>query len=550
MNQLRSSFSAPSLLQTDRQQNEIPPWIFSDSNPPNPQSEIGSSQLSFNMKTIINSAKVLVPRIELKPGSRRASTLTVITSMVGAGTLALPYAMMRAGILPTVCYIIIVAVMCAWALRALIIIGQHTGAHSYYDLANVLFGRKVAITMEVLIIANLVLVSMAYLTMLKNILPLILQNLTHSRSLWDSKFFVVPLVTFVIILFLSLKRRVAALRYTSLLVLLLVCYLMIITIVKFLQYCRANNSCLDHKKAWIFPSTSLPAVESNVPFETATILRGIKLWESSWRGHFYTLPIILTSYTAQPTVLPIYVELHTRSPAEMWIVVSSGVTLTAIIFITLSLFGYLTFLSDTEPNYLMNDYSGDIALLIAGLGFCLVASFGVPLFVHAIRRSIIVLYYTADRPKDSIDMSKPLLNTSEKESSVIGDFPHGNAGQTLAETPNYSFAFRRPKYIREVNKRSSKELPLFAHLLVTLCLLIVICIASLFFPNLGTVMGFLGSTIFPLVGYIFPMLSVWKLRVLEPTQISNKLLVIVSISGLAVSVIAVFGLIEQLLIIM
>jgi len=545
MNEKVFSSSVPtSKLQTNRLQNEIPPQFFSGSNTLTPRSEIFSPRSSFTVQTFVNSAMLLKSRIQLQPGSRRASTLTVITSMVGAGILALPYAMMRSGILPTVCYIIIIAIMCAWALHALIIVGQHLGAHSFYDIADVLFGRTVAIVVELLIIANLILVSVAYLTMIKNILPLILHILTHSSSFWDSRFFVVPLVTFVIILFLALKRRVAALRYTSLLGLLLVCYLTVITIVKFAQYC--GGACT----GWFVYEPS--AISSNSATESHPTydFLGVKLWESSWRGHFYTLPIILTSYAAQPTVLPIYIELQSRSPTEMWIVISSGLTVAALLYITLSLFGYLTFLSKTEPNYLMSDYHGDLAIVIAGLGLCLVTSLGVPLMIHAVRRSIIALYYAPHMSTEYMDIRKPLLNATDGEYWGSGSFVDVTRKQSLVETPEYTFAFRRPKFMRDIIKSSSKQLPLCAHLSVTLGILIVVCFAALFFPNLGVVMAFVGSTVFPAIGYIFPMLSVWKLRWIEPKQISNKLLVIISFIGLTVSMIALFGIVDQLISIM
>jgi len=545
MNEREFSFSIPTCkLQNNKLQNEIPPQLFSDSNTLSPRSEIFSPRSSFTVQTIINSAKLLKTRVELQPGSRRASTLTVITSMVGAGILALPFAMMRSGILPTVCYIIIIAIMCAWALHALIIVGQHTGAHSFYDIADVLFGRTVAIVVEFLIIANLILASVAYLTMVKNILPLILQILTHSSSFWDSKFFVVPLVTFVIILFLALKRRVSALRYTSLLVLLLVCYLTVITTVKFAQYC--GGACTGYLVYGPSAISSNSAIESQPTYD----FQGVKLWESSWRGHFYTLPILLTSYAAQPTVLPIYIELQSRSPTEMWIVISSGLTVTVLLYITLSMFGYLTFLSKTEPNYLMSDYHGDLAIVIAGLGFCLVTSFGVPLMIHAVRRSIITLYYSPHMPTGNLDMRKPLLNTTDGGNWGIGSFVDVTRKQSLVETPDCTFAFRRPQFMRDINKRSSNQLPLCAHLGVTLGILIVVCIAALFFPNLGVVMAFVGSTVFPAIGYVFPMLSVWKLRWIERKQISNKLLVIISFFGLTASLIALFGIVEQLISIM
>jgi len=170
--------------------------------------------------------------------------------------------------------------------------------------------------------------------------------------------------------------------------------------------------------------------------------------------------------------------------------------------------------------------------------------------IHAVRRSIIALYYAPHMSTEYMDIRKPLLNATDGEYWGSGSFVDVTRKQSLVETPEYTFAFRRPKFMRDIIKSSSKQLPLCAHLSVTLGILIVVCFAALFFPNLGVVMAFVGSTVFPAIGYIFPMLSVWKLRWIEPKQISNKLLVIISFIGLTVSMIALFGIVDQLISIM
>merc|ERR1719382_658465 len=140
---------------------------------------------------LIASARRLDPRKQLKPGSKRASTLTVITSMVGGGTLALPYAMQHAGFVPTLIYFVLFPTMCSWSLYGLILVGQKTNANTFYDIAKALFGAKVAIFVELLLVSILMLAAIAYLTMVKNLLPYSLRIIFHTDidCFWTSKLF-------------------------------------------------------------------------------------------------------------------------------------------------------------------------------------------------------------------------------------------------------------------------------------------------------------------------------------------------------------------------
>jgi len=111
------------------------------------------------------------------------------------------------------------------------------------------------------------------------------------------------------------------------------------------------------------------------------------------------------------------------------------------------------------------------------------------------------------------------------------------------------YVLRRPQFIRE-SRKPSKELPFYAHVGITFGTLVLVTLVALFLSNIGIAMSFAGTTIVPILCYIFPTIALWKLHRLQPEQISTKLLIIVSSSGLIVSFIAVLGFIEQIMIIL
>jgi len=487
---------------------------------------------------LYDSAKMLDPRKQLKPGSKRASTLTVITSMVGGGTLALPYAMKHSGLIPTLIYFPLFSAMCVWSLHGVILVGQKTKANTFYDIAKALYGTKVAIVIELLLVSILMLAAVAYLTMVKNLLPYSLRIIFHTDvdCFWTDKDFLIPALTFIVISPLALMPKVAALRYASLCGFCLVVYLTIVTVYTFFDYCNKpyGNGCLTS-------SHTKPSVFENVD-----------LWGVNWVGHMYTIPLIISSYAAHPTVLPIYIELRRKSPKDMWVVMVTGLTISALLYMVLASFGYFTFLSDTDPNYLLNEYHHNVAVTFASVGLCLVCSLAIPLFIHAKRRSITTLYFNHFAKKNTIE--NPLLQNRRRVSGEDGSNWDSEESETdlhtgsrMVETPELAFAKHRSDNVKTNPCKPTQSLPCFANLIITFGFLISEATVSLYVSNIGAVLGFIGSTNFPVCCYVFPAFALWKLRAQNPDDkdIDNRLLLIVTSSAVIVCVLGVLGLLEE-----
>jgi len=68
-------------------------------------------------------------------------------------------------------------------------------------------------------------------------------------------------------------------------------------------------------------------------------------------------PLIMYSWTSQPWVLTIYEGLHQPSPVKATKFINIGTSIVFIIYSITGLFGYLTFLDNTNINIFKNDYS-------------------------------------------------------------------------------------------------------------------------------------------------------------------------------------------------
>jgi len=476
------------------------------------------------------------PRKQLQPGSRLSSTLMIISSMVGGGALALPYAMYNSGFCFALLYFIVYGFIASWTVYAVIIVGQKTNAKTFYGIAKVLWSERVAIVIEILMVLLLALASVAYLTMVKNLLPWALKVILHTdedETVTSAKF-LLPLVTIVVIWPLALMRKVSALRYASLCGFCFVIYLVVVIVVNFFDNCDTyGTGCFTER-------LTVPSIWMQMDF-----------YGIGWTGHMFTIPMIIGSYTAHPTVLSIYVELRKKSPKDMWSVIWIGHCVTALMYICLSSFGYFTFLSTTKPNLLLNNYHHNILVIFGSIGFCAVSTAAVPLFTQANRRSITTLYF--DLFGKETTRYSPLLSKRDKVifSSKDEEAEHNEkVGSKMLLTPGESaFGTRRTHSVKSAKNLAEFErmLPMWANFIITFILLTIEVSISLYMTSIGTVLAFSGMLPFPIVCYVFPTLALWKLHAHYPDDedINFKLLLISTTSTLLVCVLGVIGLLVK-----
>jgi len=476
------------------------------------------------------------PRKQLQPGSKLSSTLTIVSSMVGGGALALPYAMYNSGFCFTLLYFVIFGFITTWTVYGVIVVGQKTNAKTYYDIAKVLWNERVAIVIEILMVLLLALASVAYLTMVKNLVPWALKVIFDDKTVTSGNF-LLPLVTVVVILPLALMRKVSALRYVSLCGFCFVIYLIVVIVLIFFENCDTYGM-----GCW----TSKPTVPS--------IWSQMDIWGIGWTGHMFTIPLIIGSYTAHPTVLSIYIELEKKSPKDMWLVIWIGHTVTALMYMCLSSFGYFTFLSTSKPNLLLNDYHYNFFVILGAIGFCAVSTSAVPLFTQANRRSITTLYFDLFVKKTT--QYSPLLCNRDKEPfSSEGDEAQHNLEADLKMLLNHdtvskpTLGKQRSHIVKSQKNQADFEqmLPRWTNFIITISLLTIEVFISLYMSNIGTVLAFAGMLPFPLICYVFPALALWKLHAQYPENedINFKLLFICTTSTVLVCVLGFIGLLVQ-----
>lgn len=91
-------------------------------------------------------SKLLSP---IKHGSIRASVYNLCTLAIGAGCLALPYALSLAGIIPGIILILSGASIALWSLGNLVNSSANKDCTNYLILCNIIVGNWFGILMEI-----------------------------------------------------------------------------------------------------------------------------------------------------------------------------------------------------------------------------------------------------------------------------------------------------------------------------------------------------------------------------------------------------------------
>lgn len=169
-------------------------------------------------------------------------------------------------------------------------------------------------------------------------------------------------------------------------------------------------------------------------------------FQSAARGFLTAFPLVVFAYTGHPFVLPLYVELAQPTINKMRKVFYTGLSIVTVLYFCISTFGFLLFLRSVCSNLLLNDFRKHIDVVIAALGISL---------------------------------------------------------SCILTEPIYSYNFRRMIGLIAWNK-SSRDISTFWHVTITFLLVASNVGLAIAVTSIATVFGFLGSTTYPLLGYILP----------------------------------------------
>ncbi|CAK7271595.1 hypothetical protein SEPCBS119000_004687 [Sporothrix epigloea] len=293
-----------------------------------------------------------------------SSIINLLNTIVGAGTLAMPAAMSHMSIVLGVVIILWSGLMSAFGLYLQSRCARYLdrGTASFFALSQLTYPNA-AVVFDAAIAIKCFGVGVSYLIIIGDLMPGVVLGFVGEASgitanfpfLLDRHFWITAFM--LVIIPLAFLRRLDSLKYTSVIALVSIGYLIVLVVYHF--------------------AADSPAARGEVRVIT-------------WAGPvalLSSLPVVVFAYTCHQNMFSILNELKDNTPGSVVGVVSSSIGSAAFIYILVAITGYLTFGSNVVGN-IVSMYPANVASTIGKAAIVVLVTFSVPLQIHPCRASM------------------------------------------------------------------------------------------------------------------------------------------------------------------
>lgn len=251
------------------------------------------------------------------------STFTLTNTILGSGTLAVPFAIASSGWLLGNAITLAIAMITRYSVHLLLSASDRAGnncAKTYESLGHFTMGAVGTWLAEFTFIFGGFGTLVSYLIFVTDLCAAVLA--VSAQNKWMITVILVASVVFP----LSLSRRIGKLWLASVLAILSIGYVVAFVLVAFLA---AYNA------------------------EGATIAPGVQAVRLE-PGSVYTVTLLISAFACHNTALPVYEELKDRTLPRMNRAVVGAISVAFVLYEIISLCGYLQFGAETKDNILLN----------------------------------------------------------------------------------------------------------------------------------------------------------------------------------------------------
>lgn len=330
---------------------------------------------------------VLMPAVKKEDqgkSSMMSAMFNLTTTIVGGGTLSLPFALASTGLILGIIIILLVAIFAAVSAHLLVKMSGMSSAPSYKDIAIDAYGVIGAKTVEVVIVLFTWGALAAYLVIMGDSIQPVLTLMVHgfsgqqlcpideatgvAKCVWyfDPKFYIAVWMVCVCIP-LGMLKKMSALKYTSVGSLTATTYIVLVVVVRSIQFQLTANS---HAPA--------PGI---VYFN----------WDLAL---FVSFPIMAIAYAFHMNIAPVQMELQNPTPGRVQFACTSAVAVGTVLYIMMGVFGYLNF-GDCAASNILKSFTDprDIPIQIGRIAFLFVVTLAFPLIVYPLRMNLRTLFF-------------------------------------------------------------------------------------------------------------------------------------------------------------
>ena len=405
------------------------------------------------------------------------SIFNLITTVVGAGLLSLPFSFSIGGIIPGAMSLIFTTVVSLFSglliVDSLSYLPQTIRVFNYEDIAKFAFGRIGRVFVLLTIIVLLWPSHMAYMIITRDQLDLVIEfaltqvNVSVTDSplgVYLTQHYIVQTIAYLPIIPIIFLTSLRYLAYTS-----LFGFVCIVFVSFSFVYLSIYGLVVNHHTISILPLCIAPNASTIANSTTSTC---IPLWPKSIFEFLHSFTITALVFVCHFNILPLKAELYkpTASRVKFSIIVT---ILTALsLYVVTNIFTLLEFGSEIKADVMKNYDQGNILFVVGRIALFFSLLLSYPLLLYPCRAAIISLFI-------------PLIQS------------------------RYSVRkwFLTQKYGKgPYNDRADYSLNSIVWIFLTIFIFLVAFIPTCFIDSVDVVWGFVGAIGSSLVVFIWPCL--------------------------------------------
>ncbi|ODQ81492.1 hypothetical protein BABINDRAFT_174135 [Babjeviella inositovora NRRL Y-12698] len=394
-----------------------------------------------------------------------SSVINLMKTLIGSGLLAMPLAFKTDGYLLGTFIIAAAAVVCGFGFYLQGRVSKYvpSGKSNFFLLCELTF-PSLAVIFDAIIAFNCFGGCLSYWVLIGDLMP----NITGlgTRNLWIG-------LSLIVIVPLCLLKRLDALKFTSLLALGAVTYIVIIIIAHFI--------------------VGVPPSQRG----------SIDLFPPDFSGTVGTFPILLFAFSGHQNMFTLINELQDKSMRNITRVITYSVGISCAVYIAVGLAGYFTFGDKVQGN-IMVMYGKSVYITVAQISLSLMCHLSIPLMFHPSRESVHSIYRYFEAKCESKKLFEPLSETEPLRNTLT--VTHGSV-----EEEDFLHEFDSNLANELVVKHVMNPVPARVYYTLSVILLALGYTLALCISSFALVLEIIGSTGCTSVALIFPGLFGYKL---------------------------------------
>lgn len=395
-----------------------------------------------------------------------SSVINLLNTIVGAGTLAMPRAMSHMGMLLGTFIIVWAGVTAGFGLylQSRCAAYLERGSASFFALSQITYPNA-AVIFDAAIAIKCFGVGVSYLIIIGDLMPGVVLGFADESTLVpflvDRRFWITAFM--LIVIPLSFLRRLDSLKYTSVVALISIGYLVILVVYHF-----AAKDTIDNY---------------------TTPLRVIK-----WAGpvsFLQSFPVVIFAYTCHQNMFSILNEIADNSHFATTSVIISSIGSAGAIYLLVAFTGYISFGNDVGGN-IVAQYAPSTSSTIGRAAIVVLVMFSYPLQVHPCRAST-----------DAVLKWRPKGKLFSQVRSVLA---RHNISPPDASPPRYQPLLASASVAPRKSDISDTRFAALTTVIIVLSYIVAMTVSSL-----EAVLAYVGSTGSTSISFILPGLFYYKI---------------------------------------